>query len=418
MNGNRERLAWAILLVGFIVFLLVLISIPLGLNSVRQNAVRPLIIRVQANQGTVAVDDENGNRSAVFADDLAREFDPPLNVFTGATDSGVVLFSLPDDAGVVAWVQSYSNTNLQIQQAQTPRFSSSDRLHGIILQLDQGRLRLTVPDPLNRAVYLEVQTPQGVVLINQPGQYAVEVANIETSLVVLKGAAAMQVQENTLLLQADQRGIMPLGGVPTGPFSTERSLLRNGDFSNELADWVTLAWNIEIPDQPEGEVTPGFVSSEPSLRFYRLGTGHADVTVRQTLDQDVTDFTALRLETTMIIHGQDVAVCGVRGSECPLTIRLEYLDQNGNMQVWQQGFYAVGEIVPGQTPDICVSCAVVQSPHVDVSLNQLAFYELDILAELARQGYLPPSRLKSVSLISAGHSFEVEVVSVGLFGKE
>lgn len=418
MNGNRERLAWAILLVGFVVFVLVLISIPLGLNSIRRNAVRPLAIQVQANQGTVAVDDENGNRNAVFADDLTREFEPQLSLFTGATDSGVLLFSLPDDAGVVAWAQIYSNTNLQVQEAQTPRFSSSDRLNGIIMQLEQGRLRLTVPAPINRSSYLEVRTPQGVVLISQPGQYALEVVNIETRVAVLSGAAAMQAHESTLILQADQRGTIPLDDLPTGPFSTERNLLRNGDFSNGLVDWVTLAWNIEIADQPEGQVTPGLTSNEPSLRFYRLGVGHADVTVRQTLDQDVTDFSSLRLETTMIIHGQDVAVCGVRGSECPLTIRLEYLDQNGNTQVWQQGFYAVGEIVPDQTPDICVSCAVVQSPHVDMSLNQLAFYELDILAELARQGYLPPSRLKSISLIAAGHSFEVEVVRVGLFGKE
>lgn len=418
MNGSRERLAWAILLIGFALFLFTLISIPLGLNAFRQNATRPLNILVQANQGTVAVDDEAGNRNAVFTDDLGREVEGVVNVFTSTTDSGIVLFSLPDGGEVVAWAQMYSNTNLSVQEARTPRFRSSSRTHSLFLSLEQGRLLVAVPDNITRPILLRVTTPQGEVQIERPGQYALEVVNVETRLVVLQGAAALQAQDSLLRLNPDERGIMALGKTPEGPFISERNLLRNGDFGDGLSDWVTLAWNIEFPDQPEGTVLPGAVNSESTLHFYRLGTGHADVSVRQTLEQDVADFSTLRLETTMIIHGQDVAVCGVRGSECPLTIRLEYVDENGAAQVWQQGFFAVGTIVPNQTPDVCVSCAVVQSPHVDVSLNQLAFYEVDILAELARQGYLPPARLKSLSLITAGHSFEVEVVNVGLFGKE
>lgn len=418
MNGNRERLAWFVMLVGFVLFITTLISIPLGLNAIRQNATRPLNIRIQANQGTVAVDDEAGNRSAVFTDDVGREVEGQVNIFTSTTDSGVVLFSLPDADEIVAWAQMYSNTNLHVQQAETPRFRSSSRTNTVLLFLEQGRLLVTIPDSIVRPIVLQLITPQGEVRLNQPGQYALEVVNVETRLVVLRGAAALYAQESQLFLNPDERGVITLGRAPEGPFISERNLLQNGNFGAGLTDWVTLAWNIEFPDQPEGNVMPSSANNEPALRFYRLGTGHADVSVRQTLEQDVADFSTLRLETTMIVHGQDVAVCGVRGSECPLTIRLEYVDGSGANQVWQQGFYAVGDIVPNQTPDVCVSCAVVQSPHVDVSLGQLAFFEVDILAELARQGYLPPTRLKSLSLIAAGHSFEVEVVNVGLFGKE
>ncbi len=418
MSTNRERLAWAIILMGFALLMVVLISIPLGLNAIRLNATRPLNILVQANQGTVAVDDEAGNRNAVFTDSISREFQNEANIFTSTADSGVVLFALPDTDAVITWAQMYSNTTLRVSEAETPRFRSSSRTHQLILDLGQGRLRLTLPENMTRPIVVQVLTPQGEVLIDQPGQYVLEVVNVETRLVVLKGAAALQAKGFRLTLRPNERGVIPLDQAPSGPFSTERNLLSNGDFANGLTDWVPLAWNIEIPGQPEGEVTPSAANNDPSLRFYRLGTGHADVTVRQSIEQDVADFSTLRLETTMIIHGQDVAVCGVRGSECPLTIRLEYVDGNGANQIWQQGFFAVGTIVPSQTPDICVSCAVVQSPHADMSLNQLAFYEVDILVELARQGYLPPARLKSISLIAAGHSFEVEVVNVGLLGTE
>ncbi|MCL4871605.1 MAG: hypothetical protein KJ063_21820 [Anaerolineae bacterium] len=418
MNISRERLAWAIILVGFAVFVLILVSVPVALNSVRLNAMRPLTIRVQANQGTVAVDDETGTRSAVFTDDVGREYEARVNLFTGTTDSGLVLFHLPNTDALVAWAQVYSNSNLTVDAAATPRFSSSGRPYRLILRLEQGRFRLTVPDNVLRPLTLQVITPQGELLINQPGQYAVEVVNVETRLVVLKGAAALIAQNQPLMINQDERGVIPLNQSPIGPLATERNLIQNGNFAQGLNHWVPLAWNIELSDQPEGEITSSRLSTEPAIRFFRLGTGHADVALRQLIDQDVADFTTLRLETTMIIHGQDVAVCGVRGSECPLTIRLEYVDTNGQNQIWQQGFYAVGEIIPNQTPDICVSCAVVQGPHQDVNLSQLAFYEIDMLTELARQGYLPPARIRSLSLIAAGHSFEVEVVNVGLLGRE
>lgn len=418
MSISRERLAWAIILIGFALFVLLLISIPVGLNSIRLNAMRPLTIRVQANQGTVAVDDETGSRSAVFTDDVGREFESRINLFTSTTDSGIVLFLLPNENNLVAWAQVYNNSSLTVDAAATPRFASSGRPYRLVLRLEQGRVRLTVPDNVTRPLSLHLITPQGELFINQPGQYAVEVVNVETRLVVLKGAAALTAQNQQLIINQNERGIIPLDQPPAGPLATERNLVQNEDFAQGLDHWVPLAWNIELPEQPEGEIVPSRLSNEPAIRFLRLGTGHADVTLRQLIDQDVTDFTTLRLEATMIIHGQDVAVCGVRGSECPLTIRLEYVDSNGQNQIWQQGFYAVGEIVPNQTPDICVSCAVVQGPHLDVNLNQLAFYEIDMLAELARHGYLPPARIRSLSLIVAGHSFEVEVVNIGLLGRE
>ena len=87
--------------------------------------------------------------------------------------------------------------------------------------------------------------------------------------------------------------------------------------------------------------------ASPRVRFERVGLGHADGRMRQVLEQDVTDYSSLRLLVTLQIASQSLDVCGNRGSECPLTIQLDYEDQNGAARSWQQGFYAVG--TPGPT---------------------------------------------------------------------
>jgi hypothetical protein len=112
-----------------------------------------------------------------------------------------------------------------------------------------------------------------------------------------------------------------------------------------------------------------------------------------------------------------LGVCGVVGSECPLFVRLNYLDSNGVPQVWQHGFYAVGENAQ-DTPDACANCAVIQSSHDKVPLDQDFFYEVNILNELAVQGAQPARFIESIEFVMSGHSFEVELVNVVLSAKE
>ena len=96
--------------------------------------------------------------------------------------------------------------------------------------------------------------------------------------------------------------------------------------------------------------------------------------MRQVIDQDVADYQALRLQLTFRILSQSLGVCGVQGSECPLFLRINYTDENGIRRTWQHGFYATGEISPN-TPDACISCAVIQDTHDLVPLNVVHFDE-------------------------------------------
>ena len=169
-----------------------------------------------------------------------------------------------------------------------------------------------------------------------------------------------------------------------------------------------------MPDQPQGETTIQPDGGDPTLRFSRQGVGHADVRVTQSINQDVSDYETLRLSATLRILEQSLGVCGVQGSECPLFIIVNYIDENGVSRIWQHGFFAEGTVDDNLTPGACISCAVVQRPHDRVPLGQTYFYDVDLIQELAGQGALPPRFIESVTLASSGHSFTTEISDVSL----
>jgi hypothetical protein len=178
-----------------------------------------------------------------------------------------------------------------------------------------------------------------------------------------------------------------------------------------------LAPNVEIDGQPTVEVGVNISVDEPGVRFRRVGLGHADAGLRQIIDEDVTDFDSLQLLISMEVSEQSLGVCGERGSECPLIVRIEYVDVNGVDQTWQQGFYTSGEISP-VTPDVCVACAPPLNEHQRVPFDQLVFYESENLLERLGQLDILPRHVKSIMLIASGHTFDTQVVDVALLARE
>jgi hypothetical protein len=261
-----------------------------------------------------------------------------------------------------------------------------------------------------------VTTPQdGSINVNEPGRYTFEVNDDTTQVTVQNtGAASVEAQGEILMLGPGQRAEISADLPPQGPFNPARDLIRNGDFSEALDNWALFSWRVELPDQPEGETSIQSNDGDPMLHYAREGVGHADVRVTQSVNQDVSGFDSLRLSATLRVVDQSLDVCGVQGSECPLMIIVNYIDDNGVSQVWQHGFYANGTVDDNLTPGGCISCAVIQRPHDRVPLGQLYFYEVDLIQELASQGALPPRFIESVTLVGSGHSFVTDVSDVSL----
>jgi hypothetical protein len=418
MNGRRQRLAWFILLASFFICVILAVAVPLTGSAWVQGATRPLTINVQANQGTVGLLSSAG-AGAIFAGDPAQPLEPGGTILTNATDAAFVLFAQPAGEPIMVRTQVYGNTNVTVVDAAAPRFSTSAGTGSLVLDLTTGRILLTVlPQAEPWSTLVEVNTPQGLVTLAQPGQYSIIASNVDTQVAVFEGQAEISGPGGSLLIADDQRAVLPTSGTPEGPLDSERNLIANGDFNQGTVQWVELTQtNIELPDQPLVNVSISQEGEEQALTFLREGVGHADVGLRQLINQDVTDYESLRLGATMRIRSQSLGVCGRQGSECPLIIRIEYVDTNGVSQTWQQGFYAVGEIGP-ETPDICITCAPPYNEHLRIPFDQLVFYESEnLLEQLALQNILP-RQIKVITLVSSGHTFHAEVLDVALMAKE
>lgn len=413
---SRQRLAWFVLSASFFTCLLLTITVPVAVSAYLQNASQTLDIAVQANQGTVGIEEPNGPRRAVLVGEPAQAVSPRASVRTDTTASALMTMTPPDQAEPLVTMQVASNSTIRVEEADAPRFRMSDHPNHINIDLQAGRIRLDVPPFRFRPLEIVVSTPQGSrVSINEPGRYMLEVSNDATQVnVQATGRATVTAQGETLVLSPEQRAEIALGSPPLGPLDPARDLIRNGDFSEGLDNWALFSWQVELPDQPKGETTVQSDGGDPVLRFARQGVGHADVRLTQSVNQDVSDYESLRLAATLRIVEQSLGVCGVQGSECPLFLIVNYIDETGVSRVWQHGFFANGTVDDNATPGACISCAVVQRAHDRVPLNQLYFYDVDLIQELASQGVLPPRYIESVTIVGSGHSFTTEVSDLAM----
>jgi hypothetical protein len=414
---KRQQLAWFMLLGSFGFFLLLLVLVPLGVNAYFNNATQPLQLLLNANSGTVGIVESSGVRLALLPEEPPREVETGATVFTNVTATGLFTILTPDEAHVVARLQLYSHTEMELIEAQQPRFGLSDHPKQAQLHLNNGRVRIALPDGAERPFHLTFVTPHTTVYLTQAGQYSIEVNGTRSQVAVQEGEAIIQTADEVRLLTADQRAVMAQGEPIRGPLTTERNLVQNGDFSQGFNRWSLFAWRIEQEDQPSGLTEVRQVGGTPVLHIARAGIGHADVKVRQTINQDVADFQSLQLNVTFRIIYHSLDVCGIHGSECPLFVTLSYIDGGGINREWQQGFYVQG-IPQDDRPGACTTCALIQRDHERVPVNQAHFLEVDIHEELARQGFTPPSFIENISLIASGHSFEVEVIEVALVAQE
>ena len=95
--ARRRRVAWGILLGSFALFMVICISVPLGLTTYLRNSVQPLTTSVSANQGTVAITAANGDRSALLAAEPPRTVESGAEIITNAADSALLLAYSPNN---------------------------------------------------------------------------------------------------------------------------------------------------------------------------------------------------------------------------------------------------------------------------------------------------------------------------------
>lgn len=242
----------------------------------------------------------------------------------------------------------YPETTLQVLQMRRGRFRTGDRT--IVLRLEAGRAHVGVaPDENARDTLrgrFEVQLRSGVVAF-QDGSYSLEATREDGNVLVRVGRAIARAAGSSLKVATGQRAWFPSGGAPVGPLPIPRDVLKNGDLRDGVPGQAGVLgraahWTVvDISEkEPPGHASWEIEANQGRIAFERLGEGHGETIIRQTLDRDLSDTDAVVLSADIRVDSHSLSGGGFAGSEYPLMLRVMYEDINRSKIVWSHGFFA------------------------------------------------------------------------------
>lgn len=415
MGHRRQLLAWFVLLLCGALFVLTVVAIPVGVRLYRQRATLPMTTYLSASAGRLILHKRTPLDTATARDTI----DLPADIEASSPfDAGLIeFFDRAQETRLATVTIANKRTNLQVIDAQEPRFEGSTAASEINLQLNQGRVRVRVLRDVPPNV--RVSTAYGTVETAGAGDFSFEAGEDGMTVSVLDGTAKLSSEKGVVQLLAGERRSVSPDALISEPLSTSHSLLTNGSFEDGLTAWVKASENADA-GQP---VAYTAVSNGNVLEIRRNGVGHADVEFRQVINQDVRNFNDLRLLLNVRIWKQSLDVCGFVGTECPITIRLYYTDEAGRNSQWHQGLYATGE-PNDQNPPFCLPCDPFLNALQHTRLNrvgeEVVYESADNLMErlVLEDRSRRPVTINALGIIAAGHSFEVDVVDIALIASE
>lgn len=420
MRQNPERLAWTVLWFAFAVCCLVSVGCPLsGLNYLR-HARQELHAQLNSQRGTVRVESRGSNRPVAI-----NLYDSPWQLYkgdeirTGDLDEGLLTLERKnqEQRETLGTVKVYENSDVVLVDAYSPRFGFSSGTHKAILQIKGGRARIEVqPADDGRLVQVEVRTDHARVHLVQ-GSYALEVANQQTAVTVRHGQASIRTGEQELVLSDEQRAVVSLEGQLDGPLPAAHNLIVNGDFSQDKTSWIS---DIDSPD-PTGRIVIAQDDGQSFAQFQHDQLQPSEVSLIQTLNRNVSDLESLVLHLKVRVNSHSLSVCGDRGTECPVMVRIDYIDAAGgeDLQQWVHGFYAFEEPgLSGQLPYYCSTCPQPSSGnHHQVPANTWFLYDSPNLMEI-QPPEIRPARIQSIRVYASGHLYDSMVTDVELLAQE
>jgi hypothetical protein len=423
MRHNYERLAWTVLLLSFAACLVLAIGTPLGIQWFVRYAYTGQLLMLDVQEGApfVTCSDTNVPFPATSRQDNLCQGRENIQITTGPTDQGM-LHIRPRTAvtTTLSSVQIYRDTQVWLQQATAPRFPSlSAESDHVTLQMKSGRIRVVVPSNLARTLLFQVVTPQALVQLSE-GSASVEVRNQETQVTVGEGKAFVVAMANKSVVElaAAQRVVVQSGGGVTETMPAERNLLAgHSDFREPLGSiWKPYTLDPQIPGESRGEAANVNVDDRQAVDLSRIGQGFAETGIKQEINRDIRGFQLLQLRMTLRVLQQDVPLCGTAGTECPVMVRLDYVDDNGEARFWQQGFYYLSD--PNNfNPEFCNTCNP-RNIHIRTVNGVWYSYESDNLIPILTEVGSPPVFLKSISVYASGHIYQSQVAEIQLLGQE
>lgn len=403
-----ERRAWYILLGAFVVFLFLLGLLIYGIQYYIFQSERDLALNLAVASGSVIISEPGGNE-AVAIEDNRESLQPALSMTTGANSQALLTFHPQENDLSLLEIRMYRETNLLIEEASLPRFRTNEQAMRIRANFLGGNCDIHVPTTGDYPVDISIVTSYGVVKITSPGDYRVNVSESALSLESLDGTAIFTQAESQEQIDVSE-GILHYDPEADDiHFLRPDSLITNGEF-DVPADIGWEIYNDELTD-PQGIVTSIVEGNRSLIIFDRSQSnwpdillGHGETGITQTINRNVTESAELVVRIRFLIEEQSLPLCGERGSECPLMLRILYRDELGEDREYITGLYA-NTSSTSQYPNTCDSC---RSEHTRIRMNSWYIYDSEnILTRLPEE--LRPDFIKSLTVFASGHAYRVIV---------
>ena len=337
MRRNPERVAWAVLLMAFATFCVIVAGVPLGIRWYLLNAEEEHTALVEPLVGTVVVEPPLGRGPAPLNKGQSMAVSEGTIIRMDETSEAVITFF--DHS----FMRLFPRTTVRLDRLRSPRFDMSPLANSLHLSLLGGHVRIGTALSLDAPLDFRVAALQGETLLDADGSYALQANNERAEIATYRGRARVRAAGTEVELSPRQRTQVELGRAPQPAMSVARNLLTNGDFREPLE----VGWRFFNDQGTDGGDVDGHVDmvvdeGRKAVKLWRSGGqgNHCETVLEQTIDQRLPDpATSLVVHATVKLRYQSLSGGGYLSSEYPLMIRLTYRDVYDSETDWIQGFY-------------------------------------------------------------------------------
>ena len=427
MRQNYERLAWIVLVLAVAVCCGLTVGVPWALQSYLRYAYIGELVIPEVQEGNLLVTCPGDATIPVAPgerqDTLCQGREGAV-VHAQTNDKGfLTIRPRAAPTTTLATVQLYPGTRVTVQQARAPRFPLfSPEPHRLVMKMESGHIRVRIPANLPRTMFLQVSTSQALVELKE-GDTSIEMNNQASQVVVREGQATVtaitaKVNTSSVLVEKNQRVVVPTGKGVTEVMPAEQNLLAGyRDFREPLNTvWKIYKKDTEYPNESQGDVIYISVDERQAVEFSRDGVGWAETGIKQDINRDIRDLSSLVLRVELRVLQQDVPVCGTMGTECPVMVVIDYVDESGEPRSWQQGFYYLPDPNPIPNPEFCKTCNP-RNKHVPTANAVWDQWESENFVPVLGKVGAAPVLLKSISIYASGHKYQSQVSEVELLGE-
>ncbi|MDZ4764900.1 MAG: hypothetical protein SGI73_10135 [Chloroflexota bacterium] len=427
MGIEPHRVAWGILLLAFAAFCVLCLVVGLGLQYFFFQSTIPMPSMITVARGTAGVTEADQVAQAVTR---GRELYNRARVSTdGVSQATISFMDRANDGKLVASVTVRSNSSLDVERVERPRFNWSVEDYNIDLSDVMGDISIRVNDDLGRGLRFVLDMADGTrIVIERAGRYTVsagleqvQVSNFDGAATLISSTGVVQpipIGDRAVLNYASgEMAILPgyvdliLGDsfLPTNVVNMDTDTDALG-----RSVWRCRSTQIGLPD---GQFDLAIADGRSSLHMWRGGgaDSHGETFCIQNLGEtgqnglDVSMYDYLAWRASFKIMGHSLGTCGVDGSECPMTLRMDYIPMVGDPISWYHGFYAFPS-TQFEFPPRCNTCA---QDHQIINDNAWYNYDSGNLFALIPPDQRPKAIL-NVRFYASGHEYEVFVNDVSL----